>query len=346
MQTDETPQDLTLEALPPPLEVSDVNAENFQEKVGDHYYPVVMRGLTSAWPIVETGKSSSRQVARQIAEFDAGKRGNLITVPASAAGRMFYNTAQDGMNFGQDSATLSQGLDLMLNREGNAESPNYCFQCVSVKEFLPGFERYLQLPLLGRSNEPHIWIGNEIIVAPHFDEVSNIAVVVAGRRRFTFFPPQQLVNLYIGRIDYTPAGQPISLVDLRNPDLERFPDYPQAYRNALSVELGPGDAVYIPPPWWHHVESLEDFNVLMNFWWTGFDVPSAMTFPMMVHAMIALKHLPPGQKQAWRSFLEHYVFEENGDPGEHLPEDAKGILGPMTPQVIQHMHQWLIRQLK
>ncbi|AGH44341.1 cupin-like domain-containing protein [Paraglaciecola psychrophila] len=85
-------------------------------------------------------------------------------------------------------------------------------------------------------------------VAPHFDEASNIAVVAAGKRRFTFFPPEQIKNLYIGPLDFTPSGQPISLVNLRDPDLKRFPRYEEAYKNAMSVELNPGDAIYIPSP--------------------------------------------------------------------------------------------------
>ncbi len=40
-----------------------------------------------------------------------------------------------------------------------------------------------------------------------------------------------------------------------------------------------------------------------------------------------------------------YVFDDNGDPWEHLPEEAKAILKPMTAQAIQRMHPWLIKQL-
>jgi hypothetical protein len=35
------------------------------------------------------------------------------------------------------------------------------------------------------------------------------------------------------------------------------------------AELGPDDAIFIPKDWFHHVESLERFNMLANYWWDG-----------------------------------------------------------------------------
>ena len=56
-------------------------------------------------------------------------------------------------------------------------------------------------------------------------------------RRFTFFPPEQLENLYVGPIDFSPAGQPISLVDILNPDYAKFPKYKNAEDAALFADL-------------------------------------------------------------------------------------------------------------
>ena len=335
-----------LENLPSPEVVTGVTQSNFQELVVDKYRPVVMRGLANHWPLVEAGKISARRAARHITRFEAGKSKGLLITPPEACGRLFYNDSLDGMNFAQRSATLSQGIKLMLEQPERKQAPRYFFQCVGVKDFVPGLETEVQNPLLDNRGVPYIWIGNRITVAPHFDDASNIAVVAVGRRRFTFFPPEQVENLYVGPIDYTPAGQPISLVDLRNPDLTRFPKYRTAYRHALSVLLDPGDAVFIPSPWWHHVESQADFNVLVNFWWSGVYAPGAMPFPALIHAMIALKHLPLEQRAAWKKIVDHYVFEENGDPGEHLSPSAKGMLGELTPQLINQLHQWLVQRLR
>ncbi|MFX7984900.1 cupin-like domain-containing protein, partial [Acinetobacter baumannii] len=88
--------------------------------------------------------------------------------------------------------------------------------------------------------------------------------VAAGRRRFTVFPPEQLPNLYLGPLDPTPAGQPVSLVDFHQPDFERFPRFRDALAAGEAAELAPGDAVYIPSMWFHHVEGLAPVNLLIN----------------------------------------------------------------------------------
>ena len=87
-----------------------------------------------------------------------------------------------------------------------------------------------------------LWIGNRTRTAAHFDLPQNIACVISGRRRFTVFPIGQLPNLYVGPLDFTPAGQAISLVDFHAPDFERYPRFREALRHAQVAELEPGDA--------------------------------------------------------------------------------------------------------
>ena len=149
----------------------------------------------------------------------------------------------------------------------------------------------------------------------------NLACVVAGRRRVTLFPPEQLQNLYIGPLDYTPAGQAISLVDFHAPDLERFPRFAEALRHAQVAELGPGDAVFIPSLWWHHMEGLEAFNVLVNYWWR--QTPAWMDTPMnaLMLAIMTVRDLPPAQRAAWQDVFRHYVFEADD---EHRRAHSRG----------------------
>ena len=123
------------------------------------------------------------------------------------------------------------------------------------------------MPLVPASAEPRLWIGNAAKIAPHNDPVENVAVVAAGRRRFTIFPPEAEPLLYMGPAHPTPAGTPVSMVHVTVPDLQRFPLYAKALESAEEAELSPGDAILIPRDWFHHVEALMRFNVLVNYWW-------------------------------------------------------------------------------
>ena len=58
------------------------------------------------------------------------------------------------------------------------------------------------------------------------------------------------------------------MVHVTSPDLERFPLFASALEKAFTAELRPGDAIFIPHDWFHHVEALERFNILVNYWWS------------------------------------------------------------------------------
>ena len=159
------------------------------------------------------------------------------------------------------------------------------------------------------------------------------------------FPPEQLGNLYIGPLDLTPAGQPISLVDFANPDLERFPKFADAAKSALSADLGPGDAIFIPSMWWHHVEALDGFNVLINYWWR--QSPDYMDPAMnaLLLAIMSVRDLPIEQRRAWEGLFDHYVFHANSDTASHIPEPMRRILGPLDADATRVLRAQLLKKL-
>jgi ribosomal protein L16 Arg81 hydroxylase len=215
----------------------------------------------------------------------------------------------------------------------------------TVETCLPGFLADNRIDLGGRDALASIWIGNATRVAAHYDLPDNLAVVAAGRRRFTLFPPDQLANLHIGPLDFTPAGQAISLVDFKQPDLERFPKFAQAMAHAQVAELGPGDALFIPSMWWHHVEALESFNVLVNYWWR--QSPDYMDTPTnaMMHAILSVRDLPPAQRRAWQELFRHYVFEADEETLAHIPATARRVLGPLDEDTARALRAQLLKKL-
>jgi hypothetical protein len=58
-----------------------------------------------------------------------------------------------------------------------------------------------------------------------------------------------------------------SAVDIEYPDRGKFPNFFKASTSVpYECVLGPGDALFIPKRWWHHVRSIE-MSVSANVWW-------------------------------------------------------------------------------
>lgn len=331
--------------LAPIPEWTDVDLERFRAEIQPLNRPAVLRGLVSSWPAVRAGASSPHALGDYLRRFDAGHPVRALSADASIKGRFFYREDMQGLNFERRPETFSSALDALLGRLDDEQAPAVYIESTPIGEHLPGFLQENVLPLLPASVPPRIWVGNAVTVPTHFDLNDNIACVVAGRRRFTLFPTDQLPNLYVGPFDFTLSGPPVSMVSLHEPDFERYPKFKEALAHAQSAELGPGDALYIPYFWWHHVESLAPFNVLVNYWWNSARTHGGSPFDCLLHALLSLRDLPPAQREAWRVVFDHYVFQRNGDPMAHLAPEHRGMLGAMTPERAKEIRNILVRVL-
>lgn len=231
--------------------------------------PIILRGLVQHWPLVVKAQQSTAALAGYLSTFDSGKKLDAMFAPPSEQGRLFYGKNLQQFNFERMQGYLKDALAILAALQEQRQGPTFYIGSASITEYFPGLERECRLGFLPDDIIPNIWIGNRTRVATHNDNSENIACVAAGRRRFTLFPPNQEMNLYIAESDITPGGRPISLVDLSAPDLQQFPRFTQALQTAQVAVLNPGDALYIPTNWWHNVEALEPINILINFWWKG-----------------------------------------------------------------------------
>jgi hypothetical protein len=214
------------------------------------------------------------------------------------------------------------------------EGPSLYIGSTDLDDYFPGLrsENDLGLDPAAFGEEPpiaSIWIGNRTVAAAHYDMSNNVACCVAGRRRFTLFPPDQVANLYPGPLEPTPGGQVVSMVDLRSPDLDRFPRAAEALAAAQVADLEPGDVLVYPALWWHQVEALEPFNVLVNYWWNT--SPGFMDTPQttLLHALLSLRDRPEHEKAGWKALFDYYVFGPADQAGAHLPPEVRGDLGPL-----------------
>ena len=340
---------MTTGALPAAIrEFSTLDSDAIRRDVLPDKRPAVLRGLVGDWPAVKQGQDSPAALVRYLKGFDSGKPVDALLAAPEIDGQIFYNEAMTGFNFLRNRLPLAAVAEQVLRYAQFPKSPAVAAQSALIRDCLPGFGDENRLRIVDAGVLPRIWLGNRITTPAHVDEWNNIGCVVAGRRRFTLFPPEQVANLYIGPLDFAPTGAPMSLVPLRHPNFERYPKFRMALAAAQTAELAPGDAIFIPPLWWHHVESLEPFNVLVNYWWHESQGDGALAdsaFDALLHGMLSIRALPPATRRAWRAFFEQYVFGDEDGVLEHIPPDRRGILGQLSSEQRAGLRAHLAKRL-
>jgi hypothetical protein len=243
------------------------SAEEFRAVIVSRARPAVLRAVAADWPLVVAAKDDPRRCAAILGTNATEEPVEVLRADPEEEGRFHYKPDGKSLNFIRGQATLPAFLDALWGQSRLERPYALVVQGLRADVHVPGFKERHPMPLVPPGVEPRLWIGNASKVAAHNDPVDNVAVVVAGRRRFTLFPPESEPDLHMGPQSPTPAGTPVSLVDVTKPDPDRFPRFAAALDVAEQAELLPGDAIFIPKDWFHHVEALERFNMLVNYWW-------------------------------------------------------------------------------
>jgi len=309
--------------------------------------PVVLRGLVRDWTLVQAGLRGTGQAMDLLRGHDSGRALHYSYGAPEIAGRPFYDDTFTALNFEVRRGDLPGLLDAIAAHLDDPRPPAYYLASLPVDDSLPGLRagNDVDFAAHGVQTRPSIWIGNRITASCHYDAPNNLACCAVGRRRFTVFPPEQIGNLYPGPLEPTPGGQAISVVDFDAPDFARHPRFREALAHARSAVLEPGDALFLPAMWWHHVQGLEAFNVLVNYWWSSAPAWLAAPLPALYHAMWALRDRPQAEKAAWREVFEYYVFGPSERAGEHLPAPARQLLGPIDDTRARQLRAMLLAKL-
>jgi len=296
------------------------------------------------------GRRSPSDAAAYLRRFDAGRAVTGYVGAPEIHGRFHYDATATAMNFTAERMALGAFLDRVLAKRDDPGAPSLYLGSTDLDAYLPGFRDDNALVPAGDTFARHpplasIWIGNRTIASAHYDMSNNAAVCAVGRRRFTLFPPDQVANLYPGPLAPTPGGQVVSMVDFAAPDLTAYPRFADAVAAGQVAELEPGDVLVYPALWWHHVEALDAFNVLVNYWWNA--APAFMDTPMdtMLHAFLSLRDRPAHEKAAWRVMFDHYVFGEPATVAAHLPPAARGPLAPIDDGTARQLRAYLLGRL-
>lgn len=336
-----------LDALPPLPELADCTPDSLPlDELLAAGEPVVLRGLARDWGLVQAGASMQASMDYLRQHYN----GEPVTYSwggPEMRGRPFYREDFSALNGEVRRSDLGQVLSEIAAHAEDPQPPTYYVASLLIDSRFPGMRETNDLGLAQRGIQapPSIWIGNRVTASCHYDALNNIAVCVAGRRRFTLLPPAQIHNLYPGPLEPTPGGQAISVVDFAAPDLDQYPRFAEAMAQARSAVLEPGDAIFMPSQWWHHVQGLEPFNVLVNYWWSS--VPAHIASPMqaLYHALWTIRDRPEREKQAWREVFDYYVFGPADQAGAHLPPAARNVLGPVDEAMARQLRAMLMAKL-
>jgi hypothetical protein len=332
------------DTITPIREIAIGDAADLDRLLHDADTPFVVRGLVADWPLVEAGRRSGREARAYLLGRRRDRPFTVSVGEPASGGRLFYDDAM-GMNFRTMRAKLPEIFAKIDEVEATDAALPIYLASIDVHEYFDGLHKANHVELGDRECLASIWMGTRTRIAAHNDVPDNLACVAVGRRRFTLFPREQFRNLYLGPVDNTPAGRAVSMVDFHQPDFAAHPRFREALQHAQVAELEAGDALYIPALWWHHVEGLEPFNVLVNYWWR--ETPRWLGQPQdaLNHAMLAIRDLPEDQKQHWRDMFDYYIFGSGDEVTAHIPKTGRSVLGPLTPDIAGRLRAYLLRQL-
>ena len=299
----------------------DVPASSLAKAVDGLTTPVVFKGAVKAWPAVQASAESLGALVTYLKGCDNGFPAEVFRQAPGADGKYFYGGDQKTLNFAKANIPISAVLGRLLMPDAE---PLY-IQSAPLKDHLPKFRAENRLP--GIEAEPRAWIGNRSITQIHFDLYYNLACMIAGQKRFVLFPPDQVKNLYMGPLETTVSGVPTSMANLENPDFKTHPRFAEALKTATIAELDPGDVLYIPYMWWHHVSSSGAFNMQVNYWWNTAAPEMGVAMQTLLHGILSLRDLPPDQTAAWKAMFDHFVFHQSDPVADHLRPEVRGLLG-------------------
>ena len=299
--------------------------------------PLLIRGLIERWPALGAGRDSPSALNRYLKHMDRGLLATVMEAPASAQGRFGYSADMREFTFSKRQQGISETLDRIERQIDRPHASVIAFQMLPLATHLPDFIAQNPMTLLPRT-APLLWLGGRVRTQIHHDRDHNLACVLAGRRRFVLFPPEQVANLYIGPLDNPP---PLSIVDLEAPDFERFQRFADALKTAQVAELQSGDAIFMPKHWWHHVTSHDSYNAMVNYWWGDHPTGVENPYDCFLAALLALKDLPAAERSYWRAMFDTYVFQSAGSAIEHIPVDLQGVLGTGSPAMRAALKQKL-----
>jgi lysine-specific demethylase 8 len=204
--------------------------------------PAVFRGLASGWPAV--GTWTLPLIAEMAPELPV---------------QLVVGNREEG-----DTRLVQSTLGAYLSSFSNADTGD------PHKPYLKEFNLLKNIPGLRRDVSPETILPKGVVtdhsawIGPagartglHFDLLDNIAVTLVGTKRFNLAPPHTVEALggLSKKHDKWARLSTLSFDDLAS----------RGATGLRTVDLHPGDALFVPAGWWHEVVNVTDSVLLSGF---------------------------------------------------------------------------------
>jgi len=235
---------------------SNVSRTEFLERYYATNRPVIITDIMKGWKALSLWNPEyfRQRCGEMIVEITAGRESdkhyevNLQEHKALIRFRDYIDTVVNG--------GASNDYYLVAN--------NFFFKQEAAKQLCDDFEQFPEyLDNKQVSEYGSMWFGPAGSITPLHHDVMNILFAqVFGRKRFTLISSNQVHLLYNEKGVF-------SEVDVENPELDRYPMFKEV--RSLQVVLEPGEVLFLPVGWWHHVRAL-DISISLSF--TNFVFPN------------------------------------------------------------------------
>jgi len=235
-----------------------------REEFRDRYYaasrPVAMAGLMTAW------KATTAWTPEYLKAVAGDRTFEVMTGrDADPNYERYARKHRTELRFADYVDMVYSGK---VTNDYHMVASNGFLQRPEAQPLLPdftAFPEYLRPATAGR--QCFLWFGPAGTVTPLHHDTSNILLAqVKGRKRVRLVPAAQWQYVYN-------SSGVFSDVDCEAPDLARYPRFGQA--TVIDVVLDPGEVLFVPVGWWHHVRALD---VSMTISFTNFVFPNHFTW--------------------------------------------------------------------
>lgn len=246
---------------------------------------------TTEWPgmnVLRSHGSDNRylyympeQADRDMSEFQAAPRHASTDFATSFSGFLRRTAADPNARYYLQAPLVLRQQAMLPSENGGATALQETWSRGIDSELRADCDERLnrhRLQALQTAGNFGHWSRSQLFVGPseslspcHYDQYDNIFLQVAGHKHILLFEPGAAEGLYP-----FPVAHPYdeyAMLDLERVDVAAYPRARETLQGSgLSATLGPGDYLYIPTHWWHHVQGSSPpgrpWSISVNFWFS------------------------------------------------------------------------------